>query len=130
MYVIGDAYNNIKQSNHAISILDKLLTIVTRNKMMLKIVLLLSCVALAISKPEGTCPHTTDETPVYLPDSVECAVFYECDNGDPIKLTCAPGTYFNIEKSLCETPDLVECGDRTTTTVTPPTTTEPPTPAN
>ncbi|CAG9832692.1 unnamed protein product [Diabrotica balteata] len=104
------------------SILDKLLITVTRYKMMLKIVLLLSCVALAISEPEGKCPDTTSENPVYLPDTVDCAVFYECDHGDPIELKCAPGTYFNEKNSLCEIPSLVDCGSRSTTlaTTTPP----------
>ncbi|CAG9832691.1 unnamed protein product [Diabrotica balteata] len=98
-------------------ILYQLLVIATNYNMILKTVLLLSCVALATSSPIGTCP-TIATIPTYLPDSVDCAVFYECDNGHPVEFLCAPGTYFNDEKDLCEAPYLVDCGTRSTTTTT------------
>ncbi|KAG5885071.1 hypothetical protein JTB14_036640 [Gonioctena quinquepunctata] len=77
------------------------------------IFLLLCAVAYIAAEPAGTCPHKNPEYPVYLADTVYCAKFYECSNGNPYPFVCPHGTYWNSTLTSCD--DNVECGILITT---------------
>lgn len=63
----------------------------------------------------GVCPDTPNtDVPVYLPDSESCRIFYECDQGIPIKLSCRTGLYFNVALQTCDYLYRVDCLGKST----------------
>ncbi|CAG9829391.1 unnamed protein product [Diabrotica balteata] len=80
--------------------------------MMLKIVIVSCCIALALCQPVGKCPRVDGRYPVYLSDSRSCTKFYECSNGRPYQLKCAYGTYFDSHSRICKHKQDVTCGSR------------------
>lgn len=71
-----------------------------------------------------TCPPVDPTLPIYLPDESYCGTFYECADGRAWKFECAPGTYFDTEKNVCNYD--VDCGNRRMSTFVP-TSPQPPT---
>ncbi|CAG9860008.1 unnamed protein product [Phyllotreta striolata] len=65
---------------------------------MIKFVLLVALVASCVNSQATTCPPEDLDYPVYIPDTTYCGKFYECSDGSPIGLECAPGTYYSITK--------------------------------
>lgn len=60
--------------------------------------------------PVGECPDQPGEYPVYLPDSENCSIFYECNaTGFPIPLKCSPGLEFNPVLDVCDWPEQAGC---------------------
>jgi len=61
-------------------------------------------------KPVGECPVPQGSLPVYLPDSDDCSIFYECDAaGTPVQKECMPGLEFNPTTHVCEFPQTAKC---------------------
>jgi hypothetical protein len=52
-------------------------------------------------EPTG-CPPVGDNTLTYLPNPDDCSKFYQCINGYPVPMDCAPGLYFCTEKEVCD----------------------------
>lgn len=59
----------------------------------------------APKSPVGQCPYPAGDYPVFLPDSEDPAVYYECDqNGVPVRDECSPGLHFNPDINTCDIP--------------------------
>ncbi len=43
-------------------------------------------------KPDGKYPHP------------KCDMYYQCQGGQTIVMTCAPGTHFNPDNGICDWP--------------------------
>ncbi|XP_041448521.1 flocculation protein FLO11 isoform X20 [Drosophila obscura] len=56
----------------------------------------------------------------FIRDSKKCGVFYVCANGNAIIRCCPEGLYFDIEKSYCNFPSMVDCSEEPLTTIPPP----------
>ncbi|XP_050499871.1 peritrophin-1-like isoform X1 [Diabrotica virgifera virgifera] len=80
--------------------------------MFLKTLIIVCAVTSVYSQAVGTCPPVDGDFPVYLPDATDCIIFYECSNGKPIQLQCAPGTLFDEKRGICAIE--VNCGNRST----------------
>ncbi|XP_028142502.1 serine protease svh-1 isoform X2 [Diabrotica virgifera virgifera] len=44
-----------------------------------------------------------------IPDYFDCSKFINCDNGQENKMSCAPGTLFDMEKNMCDYPQSTTC---------------------
>ncbi|XP_034655477.1 flocculation protein FLO11 isoform X2 [Drosophila subobscura] len=64
----------------------------------------------------------------YIRDLKKCGVFYVCANGNAITRCCPEGLYFDVEKSLCNFPSMVDCSEELPTLPTVPLPTLPPPP--
>lgn len=71
--------------------------------------LLATTTSTTLAVPAHECPEGDKcrFLPCYLPDTEDCAVFYECDprTNQPRRLECPPGLYFDIVLNLCTFPD-------------------------
>lgn len=64
-------------------------------------------------EPVGECPKDNNgDDMVLLPDSKNCAIFYKCDWGIPVPISCPDILYFNAENGTCDFEGNVDC-DRT-----------------
>lgn len=59
---------------------------------------------------EGTCPTKDKTTPVYIADTENCNVYYECKDGEAIKNHCEEGFVFNKDQGKCIIAHDSECG--------------------
>lgn len=48
----------------------------------------------------------------FFPYPENCRKFYECDNGNLYKMTCANDWLYDINNKYCDYPERVDCGDR------------------
>ncbi|KAF5306586.1 hypothetical protein FQR65_LT07313 [Abscondita terminalis] len=55
------------------------------------------------------CPIPDSYESVYYPDLEDCTRFYQCFNGNPILMNCAPGTVFNATLNVCVHPRDTSC---------------------
>ncbi|CAG9770912.1 unnamed protein product [Ceutorhynchus assimilis] len=78
-------------------------------------VLLLCTILFVAIGAEMICPAKDPAVPVFFEDPKDCASFYECSNGKPVHLECAPQTYFDPTIGRCNWSGKVDCGDRPTT---------------
>lgn len=55
--------------------------------------------------------YTPECTPEdrYLPNPYDCSTYYQCVNGKPILLNCAPGTHFDKSLNVCNWPSEASC---------------------
>lgn len=60
-------------------------------------------------EPVGQCPPVQGTYPVYLPDSSNCSIFYECSHGRPHQLNCPAGLHFNSVLNVCTRPQDAGC---------------------
>ena len=61
----------------------------------------------------GQCPAEQGDSPVYLPDSDNCAWFYECAFGTPQgPFECPAGTLFDTKSGYCAPVWWVRCAQR------------------
>ncbi|KAL0270895.1 UNVERIFIED_CONTAM: hypothetical protein PYX00_008168 [Menopon gallinae] len=51
--------------------------------------------------PVGKCPPTNGKYPVFLIDSENRSIYYECNHGVPIKMSCAKGLVFDLPLKTC-----------------------------
>ncbi|MFC7304234.1 chitin binding peritrophin-A domain-containing protein [Streptomyces monticola] len=58
-------------------------------------------------EPVGVCPQVDGPYPVFLPDSEDKAVYYECSGGMPVVQWCPEGLHFNPALSTCTFPEDV-----------------------
>lgn len=63
----------------------------------------------AATMPDGTCLDDNGEMPVYLPDTDNCGIFYECFNGMPVVGECMDGLLFNAANDTCDFPENTPC---------------------
>ena len=61
--------------------------------------LLLATQHVAAKPPQ--CPQGNPGVPVFLPDSEDCHVFYECINGSALAMNCGPGGHFDAQAGSC-----------------------------
>lgn len=59
------------------------------------------------SGPVGECP--SDDSLVFLPDSVDCAIYYVCNWGTPVQMQCGIGLHFNPTLNVCDWPQNAGC---------------------
>ncbi|CAG9817675.1 unnamed protein product [Phaedon cochleariae] len=90
-------------------------------EMKIQLVLLVCIVAFVAAQapgvPDSRCPAVDSAQPTFLPDTKECAVFYECSGGLAFQFKCPPGTNWDNTQTVCDR--NVNCGDLTTTTAAP-----------
>ncbi|BAZ53247.1 hypothetical protein NIES4103_59200 [Nostoc sp. NIES-4103] len=62
------------------------------------------------AEPVGVCP-VFDEISIvkHLPHQTRCDVYYRCQQGVPILMPCAPGTFFNATLEVCDWPQDSGC---------------------
>ncbi|KAF7271208.1 hypothetical protein GWI33_015890 [Rhynchophorus ferrugineus] len=58
------------------------------------------------------CPEVDGGSPTYIADPDDCSAFYECSNGEPWRIVCAPGALFDANSLKCENEEDVNCGTR------------------
>lgn len=68
------------------------------------------------------CPYPEGPFPVYFPHE-DCRKFWQCGNGFPYLMTCAPGTQFNPRLNACDYPRTAECNSENYPLTTPAATT-------
>lgn len=66
---------------------------------------------LVVAYVAAGCPEEDGDEPVYLPHPKYCNSFYQCSNGQAYLQTCAEGTQWNAELSVCDWADEVGCVD-------------------
>ncbi|CAH2235940.1 jg24485 [Pararge aegeria aegeria] len=49
----------------------------------------------------------------------DCNKFYKCSNGEPYEFKCPETLMFNLNESVCDWPNQVDCGNRKLVTPTP-----------
>lgn len=69
----------------------------------------------SVRKPNGECPEKDPANPIYLPDTDDCTIYYECSNGEPVMNVCPPGQAFNPTLNVCDYPSHVQCKGSTST---------------
>ncbi|KAJ0170146.1 hypothetical protein K1T71_014074 [Dendrolimus kikuchii] len=57
---------------------------------------------------DNGCPTDFDVHKL-LPHETNCSRFYYCVFGEKVERECAPGTYFNYDKQVCDWPHNVNC---------------------
>lgn len=77
----------------------------------LSIALLAFLLRHAAAEPNGKWP-TGSSTAVYLSDSDDCSVYYECHNGTPLESHCTSPYVYNEAMNSCDEPESVDCGNR------------------
>ena len=55
----------------------------------------------AVAGPIESCPPDNSPIPIYLPDSDDCRLFYECSDGEPTMQNCPRGLFFDAESRTC-----------------------------
>ncbi|TBR56620.1 hypothetical protein BLD44_029490 [Mastigocladus laminosus UU774] len=65
----------------------------------------------AQASPVGVCPEDAADLAivVLLPDDKDCTSYHRCSKSGPIKMPCAPGTYFNAVLEVCDSPENSGC---------------------
>lgn len=69
-------------------------------------------IAVSFAEPASECPAEDGEYITLIADLDDCASFYECAYGKPVKVTCPANTYYQIEKETCDYIKDVDCGSR------------------
>lgn len=62
-----------------------------------------------VRKPDGQCPDKDPGMPVYLADTEDCTIYYECSNGVAVENVCPPGLAFNPTLHVCDEPTHAQC---------------------
>lgn len=75
----------------------------------------------------GECPEKDPAIPVYLPDSDDCQIYYECSNGIAVPNNCPGDLEFNPTLKVCDNP--LDAGCKAATTTALPTSQQTTTPA-
>lgn len=58
---------------------------------------------------DGVCPAENGEFVSFLRDLADCSVFYFCDHGNAVQMSCLDGLHFNPELHVCDWPQNVGC---------------------
>lgn len=56
------------------------------------------------------CPiNQNPNSPVHLPHTSDCSLFYKCDRGYAIEYNCPPGQHWNQRRDFCDFPHNANC---------------------
>ncbi|TRY75760.1 hypothetical protein TCAL_04786 [Tigriopus californicus] len=48
----------------------------------------------------------------FFPDDENCRFYYDCEQGEPIRVVCEADWLFDATNKYCDYPDRVDCGSR------------------
>lgn len=73
------------------------------------IVGLLGLVSAQLGELDDRCPLVNTSPPTQLPHESDCGLFYICETGRRIVLSCPPGQHWRADKDWCDWPDVAGC---------------------
>jgi len=60
------------------------------------------------------CPPSEDGSTVFVPHPTDCNLYYICVGKMPFLMQCPGDLYFDSSTNICNWPDMVDCGPKTT----------------
>lgn len=71
---------------------------------------LISTTAMVSLSTTVDCKDSEDGTAIRSP--IDCAIYYVCDDSQPIQMMCPAGLWYDTEHKICNFPEYVDCGGR------------------
>ncbi|CAG4943369.1 unnamed protein product [Parnassius apollo] len=82
----------------------------------MKVVPIILLTIAAAANSENLCPKIQEvdwKVELLLPHRY-CNKFYQCTHGQPVEMSCPPGSYFSITDQVCTWKENVDCANRIT----------------